>query len=278
MELFNQVPGTLSGTLYKLISNNWNWPWKGQSKDCSSFSCPASAALFQLAPCTPLRWSEKWQPTPVFLPGKSHGQRSLAGFSPWGHKESDMNEQLNSGSSTSPGGRACHCGHGQRSVYYAVEPRGLTFPIPLLCWCSPSDTQCQDFEVWAGDAETCIHLEHLEHCVRLTWLPRGPCSVGPAAWPLEVPRLLPAFLDCSYAFHFLSSQPPQWFNACHLLFNIESVSAACNQKHGLITRDFGPQCTDQEVLFWVVTLKQKAPLLEHTHIKKYPVEAMPGWI
>ena len=33
-----------------------------------------------------------WQPTPVFLPGESHGQRSLAGYSPWGHKESDMIE------------------------------------------------------------------------------------------------------------------------------------------------------------------------------------------
>ena len=31
----------------------------------------------------------KWQPTPVFLPGKFHGQRSLVGYSPWGHKESD---------------------------------------------------------------------------------------------------------------------------------------------------------------------------------------------
>ena len=29
---------------------------------------------------------EKWQPTPVFLPRKSHGQRSLAGYGPWGHK------------------------------------------------------------------------------------------------------------------------------------------------------------------------------------------------
>ena len=28
-------------------------------------------------------WSRKWQPTPVLLPGKSHGQRSLAGYSPW---------------------------------------------------------------------------------------------------------------------------------------------------------------------------------------------------
>ena len=32
------------------------------------------------------------QPTPVFLPGESHGERSLAGYSPWGHKELDMIE------------------------------------------------------------------------------------------------------------------------------------------------------------------------------------------
>ena len=31
-------------------------------------------------------WRRKWQPTPVFLPGKSHGQRSLAGYSPWGRR------------------------------------------------------------------------------------------------------------------------------------------------------------------------------------------------
>ena len=35
---------------------------------------------------------EEWQPTLVFLTGKSHGQRSLAGYSPWGCKESDMTE------------------------------------------------------------------------------------------------------------------------------------------------------------------------------------------
>ena len=35
-----------------------------------------------------------WQPTPVFLPGKSHGQRSLAGYRPWGCKESDTTEWL----------------------------------------------------------------------------------------------------------------------------------------------------------------------------------------
>ena len=34
-------------------------------------------------------WSSKWQPTPVFSPGKFHGQRSLAGYSPWSHKGLD---------------------------------------------------------------------------------------------------------------------------------------------------------------------------------------------
>ena len=35
-----------------------------------------------------------WQPTPVFLPGESHGQRSLAGYSQWDHKESDTTEWI----------------------------------------------------------------------------------------------------------------------------------------------------------------------------------------
>ena len=37
-------------------------------------------------------WRRAWQPTPVFLPGVSHGLRSLVGYSPWGRKESDMIE------------------------------------------------------------------------------------------------------------------------------------------------------------------------------------------
>ena len=39
-------------------------------------------------------WRRKWQPTPVFLPGEAHGQRSLAGCSPRGHRESDTTERL----------------------------------------------------------------------------------------------------------------------------------------------------------------------------------------
>ena len=36
----------------------------------------------------------QWHPTPVFLPGKFHGLRSLVNYSPWGHKESDMTERF----------------------------------------------------------------------------------------------------------------------------------------------------------------------------------------
>ena len=40
------------------------------------------------------QWRRQWHPTPVLLPGKSHGQRSLVGCSPWGHTELDTTEQL----------------------------------------------------------------------------------------------------------------------------------------------------------------------------------------
>ena len=41
-----------------------------------------------------MHWRRKRQPTPVFLPGESHGQRSLVGCSPWGRKKSDTTERL----------------------------------------------------------------------------------------------------------------------------------------------------------------------------------------
>ena len=39
-------------------------------------------------------WRREWQPTPVFLPEESHGQRSLIGYSPWDCKESDTTDRL----------------------------------------------------------------------------------------------------------------------------------------------------------------------------------------
>ena len=43
---------------------------------------------------TSILWIRHWQPTPVLLPGKSHGQRSLVGCSPWGLEESEITERL----------------------------------------------------------------------------------------------------------------------------------------------------------------------------------------
>ena len=68
-------------------------------------------------------WRRAWQPTPVFLPGESHGQRSLVGCSPWGHKESDTTEQL---STHTQGCRKLRVGWGE---LYGVATRSAQDPI-----------------------------------------------------------------------------------------------------------------------------------------------------
>ena len=54
-------------------------------------------------------WSRKWKPTPVFLPGKSHGQMSLVGFSPWGHRDLNMTELLTHTGGASGKESTCQC-------------------------------------------------------------------------------------------------------------------------------------------------------------------------
>ena len=61
--------------------------WSGPGGGLGSFSHRVKNSCSSL-------WRRKWQPTPVLLPGKFHGQRSLVGYSPWGHKELDMTERL----------------------------------------------------------------------------------------------------------------------------------------------------------------------------------------
>ena len=55
---------------------------------CQSRSCRRCG----FDPWVKISWSRKWSPIPVFLPGESHGQRSLEGYSPRGHKELDTTE------------------------------------------------------------------------------------------------------------------------------------------------------------------------------------------
>ena len=83
-------------------------------------------------------WNRKWQLTLVFLPGESHGQRSLAGYSPWSHKESDMTERL---STHTVKGQA-HCCWNQWSFSRALPSRNLSLesraqPAPPAS-CGPS--------------------------------------------------------------------------------------------------------------------------------------------
>ena len=67
------------------------------SSVCSSFpqsrNQPTPPQPTNLYPNPPIPWRRKWQPTPVSLPGKFYGQRSLVGYGPWGCKESDMTER-----------------------------------------------------------------------------------------------------------------------------------------------------------------------------------------
>ena len=58
------------------------------------WTCNNIFQYFSLSGSQTLLWRGQWQPTPVFLPGKSHGQRSLVGGSPWGRQESDTTERL----------------------------------------------------------------------------------------------------------------------------------------------------------------------------------------
>ena len=78
-----------------LVQSTWK---KRESLPSKSFSLRRGADSEE-SPCNAgdpglipgkIPWRRKWQPTAVFLPGESHGQRSLAGYSPSGHKESDM--------------------------------------------------------------------------------------------------------------------------------------------------------------------------------------------
>ena len=86
----------LSITQWELIFRKVTLHWASQMAHGKESSCQyKSHRRCRLDPWvgkTP--WRRKWQPIPVFLPGESHGQRSLVGYSAWGHKKSDMAERL----------------------------------------------------------------------------------------------------------------------------------------------------------------------------------------
>ena len=110
-------------------------------------------------------WRRAWQPPPVLLPGESHGQRSLAGYSPWGHTESDTTGWLSSSSQLQTASPALPCLGAPRTGC------GLGFPFALaVAW------QSWGFPTWPRS--TCW-----ASCIENPWEPRRSGSLSLSCVP-----------------------------------------------------------------------------------------------
>ena len=100
-------------------------------------------------------WRRQWHPTRVFLPGKSHGWRSLVGCSPWGHKESDPTQWLHFHFSLSCIGEGngnplqCSCleNPGDRGAWWAAI-YGIAQSRTRLKWLSSSSSNEDLLKTW----------------------------------------------------------------------------------------------------------------------------------
>ena len=90
----------------------------------------------------PCPWRKQWDPTPVLLPGKSHGRRSLVGYSPWGREELDATELLH--------------------FHFSLSCIGEGNGNPLQCSCleNPRDREAQWSAVY-GVAQSWTQLKRL---------------------------------------------------------------------------------------------------------------------
>ena len=80
------------------VAKSWTQPgdWTTTKVYKSGIRCCIEAGHSMFDPCAgKIPWRRKWQSIPVFLPGKSHGQKNLVSYSPGGHKESDMSQATN---------------------------------------------------------------------------------------------------------------------------------------------------------------------------------------
>ena len=100
-------------------------------------------------------WRSQWQPTPVLLPGKSHGWRSLVGCSSWGHEELDTTERLH--------------------FHFSLSCIGEGNGNPLQCSCleNPRDGGAWWAAVY-GVAQSWTRLKRLSSSSGKTWLKESP--------------------------------------------------------------------------------------------------------
>ena len=88
--LWTEEAGVLQSMASQRVGNNW------VTEHTHIWTCLPMQETWIQSLVWEDPWRRKWQPTLVFLPGKSHGQKSLGGYSPWGHKELDTTWWLNS--------------------------------------------------------------------------------------------------------------------------------------------------------------------------------------
>ena len=122
----------------------WQIPWMeepGRVQSMGSwrvgYDWATSLSLF-----TFIHWKRKWQTTPVFLPGKSHGQRSLVGYCPWGRKELDTTEQQHFyiGLPDISDGKESACNVGNQGSIPGLgrsPEEGKGYPSSILAWRIP---------------------------------------------------------------------------------------------------------------------------------------------
>ena len=125
------------------------------------YVCVRSVAQLCLSLCVPwtIAGRRKWQPTPVLLPGESHGWRSLVGYSPWGHEELDTTERLHFHFSLPGTGK----GNGD--------------PLQYSCLENPRDRGAW-WAVVYGVPQSWIRLKQFSSSSSRTVVCQGPLSMG----------------------------------------------------------------------------------------------------
>ena len=172
-----------------LVVRSWKQPWEYENPVAMAWNGLASlvAQTVKNSPTMqetwvrslgredPLEWARK--PIPVFWPGESHDQRSLAGYSPWGHKESDTTEQLT------------------LSFFHSLRNAKVPIPLPTP---KPSDSlrppsRWLPWSHWKSGSSPLLSLvlsSTLQPPVLLQWLWLPPCPDRQGGFASCICRLL----------------------------------------------------------------------------------------
>ena len=139
---------------------SWGMPGERERETTRSQRFRRTRGGLQIFSCTcHLIWRRQWQPTPELLPGKFPGRRSLVGWSPWGHWESDMTERFHS--------------------HFSLSCIGEGNGNPLQCSCleNPRDGRAWWAAVY-GVAQSRIRLKRLSSSSSSSHLIVPRCDLG----------------------------------------------------------------------------------------------------